>query len=155
METALQDIRLAVYPRIKVLLQPTDRTHPHVFSDPPDAGAPPAGVPAPSAVPPARLAGRRCVEFSQAVADTISHGRGAQEESAGVDRSEVAGASPVRASPSGGGLRRLRGGPSFGSDAHKSAIPVRWLWEPHLGHMGEEWNSFVYTKIVVLILVQL
>jgi hypothetical protein len=30
METELQDIRPAVYPRIKVLFQPTDRTHPHV-----------------------------------------------------------------------------------------------------------------------------
>jgi transposase len=30
METELQDVRLAVYPRIKVLFQPTDRTNPHV-----------------------------------------------------------------------------------------------------------------------------
>jgi hypothetical protein len=32
METALQDIPLAVYPRIKVLFQPTERTYPHVVS---------------------------------------------------------------------------------------------------------------------------
>src|SRR5215470_15323609 len=30
METELQDIRLAVYPRIKVLFQPTDRTKPSI-----------------------------------------------------------------------------------------------------------------------------
>ena len=30
METELQDLRLAVYPRMKVLFQPTDRTHPHM-----------------------------------------------------------------------------------------------------------------------------
>ncbi len=32
MEIELQDIHLAVYPRITVLFQPTDRTHPHVLS---------------------------------------------------------------------------------------------------------------------------
>src|SRR5262245_36944870 len=31
METELQDIRLAVYPRTRVLFQPTDHTHPHVL----------------------------------------------------------------------------------------------------------------------------
>src|SRR2546427_7859245 len=42
METELQDVGLAVYPRIKVLFQPTGRTNPHVscqaldyFSDSP------------------------------------------------------------------------------------------------------------------------
>src|SRR5262249_23919889 len=33
METELQDGDLAVYPRIKVLFQPTDRTHPNVLSE--------------------------------------------------------------------------------------------------------------------------
>ena len=33
METELQDGGLAVYPRTKVLFQPTDRTHPNVLSD--------------------------------------------------------------------------------------------------------------------------
>jgi len=33
METELQDGGLAVYPRIKVLFQPTDRTHPNVLSE--------------------------------------------------------------------------------------------------------------------------
>ena len=35
METELQDRGLAVYPRIKVLFQPTDRTHPNVLSEVP------------------------------------------------------------------------------------------------------------------------
>ena len=33
METELQDGGLAVYPRTKVLFQPTDRTHPNVLSE--------------------------------------------------------------------------------------------------------------------------